>query len=1101
MKIELIERWKLSAPFSAFARGTAPEVELGILQSDVARRPWRLSSSGEDLELSVGPLLFEAPEVAAGLELFRHRRASLALEIPGEVVVRQHSAFRVFLDDTSAPLDELAASLAPIAASLLHAASARELRLWAESGAFAGEIEPSLLPETFDVLVPVIAAFLACLAEGSVEADEGTFRSEERVLSIGAAHDEAAVDLWRRAERAVARCVPSAALVTARRWLGASGPNPTLTGPMIRRDPGGAPVPAENIDGSIEIVPFRPGGRPLDELLEPGTGCSDFGAFLRGSGASGEERDKLWIVFRLTNAALTGPLSVRLYAWFLPPEGSAEPAVAVPGMLGIPVPAKMIAASGEHGPVLGDASYSTAATRAYIAELDPERQLLPAQNGSEGYRWEQVASSLLLRTPDGEDPFTFCNFFRQRVLVQLEVRAEGKVHGRSAVEVTVYDTERFGSLYGRLLELVGRDTEKQARSLGAKDIYLAHHPWYPVLGIGMNKAALYMKAIHQDLAEQTRHFANPHWLIRVGLYLEYLTCVGIFEAVKDDYPELLSPGEREYYASSPVFAEIRKRIDVPRWKKVWALRGIVGTNIGPLNAGPVSFTNLLRKQEATLEFLHAHHADLMHAVFLAGPNVESSQEVWHRVFRDAERAVVNSSMAAFPELRHVPGPYRDFILWHQRGEFGPLLGAGLVPKSLTSAFGDQDGLYPGGAREYRASMNDVAAEAKRQGLMDFAGAECVPREVSLIEALLDKDEQRFARLQARDGYGGTLYALSESVRLRAPQPAGAYVELLQSVRLFDALSEQDLKELAARAKVLACVPTQDVVVQGQPGSSLFIVESGTLRVIVDSDRGEQPVRTLVAGEVFGEMAFLTGDRRGATVRSIDYSTLLELDKSALAPIIERAPHLLTAMSTLLAARRAEARGAAPNARGLLLDKVQRYFFGNTRLEAPPAISVDEASKLLREVDIFRSLSEQEIGVLARAANATAHQAGARIVAQGEKGSSLFLIAGGSVEVLAQSKSKTAERKIARLGLGAIFGEMAMLTGERRAASVVAVEPVKVLELSRSDLLPIISRRPGIIIEISELLALRSAELQGTVPAAPASRAAALANRVRGYFFG
>ena len=66
--------------------------------------------------------------------------------------------------------------------------------------------------------------------------------------------------------------------------------------------------------------------------------------------------------------------------------------------------------------------------------------------------------------------------------------------------------------------------------------------------------------------------------------------------------------------------------------------------------------NLLAKRRATLEFLHVHHEDLKHAIALAGPNRTNAQETWHRVFRDAERAVLRQTPDAFPELDEAARP-------------------------------------------------------------------------------------------------------------------------------------------------------------------------------------------------------------------------------------------------------------------------------------------------------------------------------------------------------------------------------------------------------------------------------------------------------------
>ena len=126
----------------------------------------------------------------------------------------------------------------------------------------------------------------------------------------------------------------------------------------------------------------------------------------------------------------------------------------------------------------------------------------------------------------------------------------------------------MGSLYERIVErLVKPDTARQAPGLSH-----AYHPWFPVLLIGAHKAELYTRALVGDIVHKRRDLADPGWLVRVGLYLEFLTALGIVEAVKDDVGDLLTPAEREAFETSPAFAEIRARVNVEGWRGVWALR-------------------------------------------------------------------------------------------------------------------------------------------------------------------------------------------------------------------------------------------------------------------------------------------------------------------------------------------------------------------------------------------------------------------------------------------------------------------------------------------------------------------------------------------------
>ena len=90
--------------------------------------------------------------------------------------------------------------------------------------------------------------------------------------------------------------------------------------------------------------------------------------------------------------------------------------------------------------------------------------------------------------------------------------------------------------------------EQSDRSLervsGGSDLGVAYHPWWPVLCIGVEKANLYMKAIRGDVVRERRMLTDPAWLLRVGVYLELLTCLGIAEVARDTL-DLLSPEERD----------------------------------------------------------------------------------------------------------------------------------------------------------------------------------------------------------------------------------------------------------------------------------------------------------------------------------------------------------------------------------------------------------------------------------------------------------------------------------------------------------------------------------------------------------------------------
>ena len=330
----------------------------------------------------------------------------------------------------------------------------------------------------------------------------------------------------------------------------------------------------------------------------------------------------------------------------------------------------------------------------------------------------------------------------------------------------------------------------------------------------------------EDIAYKKRHLTDPRWLMRVGLYLEFLTCLGIFEAVKEEVGDLLTPAERAAFESSPFFAEIRRRLNPRGWREVWKLKDIVFPKFGAPHTGPVSALNLLQKRKAILAFLVVHHQDLKHAIELAGPNVYNAQETWHRVFRDAERAVLRKTPLAFPELAYLNTQVKDFVLWHQQGELD-LPGLKWAPKQFSAMFGDQDGLFAAACHQYRASMNEVAEWAKQRRLMDYTGNECIPIMVSLLQAYMGGQKTRLERLQRRDGYSGHMDIEAElpgELKVSTEQ----VVALLTEVPIFEMLSEDERLQLARTARTISLGPMERIIIQGREGSSLFPLLEGPL---------------------------------------------------------------------------------------------------------------------------------------------------------------------------------------------------------------------------------------------------------------------------------
>jgi small-conductance mechanosensitive channel/CRP-like cAMP-binding protein len=125
------------------------------------------------------------------------------------------------------------------------------------------------------------------------------------------------------------------------------------------------------------------------------------------------------------------------------------------------------------------------------------------------------------------------------------------------------------------------------------------------------------------------------------------------------------------------------------------------------------------------------------------------------------------------------------------------------------------------------------------------------------------------------------------------------------------------------------------------------------------------------------------------------------------------------------------------------------------------------------VEILAGLSDEQRGRLAQAARSMLFAAGETIVAEGGAGASMFVLMRGEASVrLAQT-----EGEVARLHEGAVFGEMSLLTGDARSATVVAESDCELLEIGAGAFRSVVLTDPAIVERVAAAVATRRAELE------------------------
>jgi CRP-like cAMP-binding protein len=139
------------------------------------------------------------------------------------------------------------------------------------------------------------------------------------------------------------------------------------------------------------------------------------------------------------------------------------------------------------------------------------------------------------------------------------------------------------------------------------------------------------------------------------------------------------------------------------------------------------------------------------------------------------------------------------------------------------------------------------------------------------------------------------------------------------------------------------------------------------------------------------------------------------------------------------------------------------------------VELERRRARLDALELFAPLAPEQRERLSGAAVQLHFDHGEELVREGEAGDSLFLVAAGEVRVTRAPEGDDAQPLLlATLGAGDCFGEMSLLTGEPRSATVTAEGGCEVLRLDQAAMAPILAADPAVAEALSLLLADREA---------------------------
>ncbi|HEX8442991.1 MAG TPA: cyclic nucleotide-binding domain-containing protein [Allosphingosinicella sp.] len=250
--------------------------------------------------------------------------------------------------------------------------------------------------------------------------------------------------------------------------------------------------------------------------------------------------------------------------------------------------------------------------------------------------------------------------------------------------------------------------------------------------------------------------------------------------------------------------------------------------------------------------------------------------------------------------------------------------------------------------------------------------------------------------------------------------------LRERVTILNEMSMLQLREFMLDSEVISYGPGEVVFRRNDPGSSLFAIAEGSLLVEISTADPDITV-PIEQGSIIGEVGLISGRRRGATVRAASQALVVEIPRNA----------ALKLMATVPAAKRAITR--------ISTERQLLQMFGSG----------------LTPADLAEVLETAEIKPIS---------AGQTIINEGEEGYDIFVIRQGSMVVEKNIGGKPVF--LSYLPAGSYVGEMAVIDGGRRAATVRAAIKSEVIRIDGHAFKRLLERKPELLAKAKKEMASR-----------------------------
>lgn len=258
---------------------------------------------------------------------------------------------------------------------------------------------------------------------------------------------------------------------------------------------------------------------------------------------------------------------------------------------------------------------------------------------------------------------------------------------------------------------------------------------------------------------------------------------------------------------------------------------------------------------------------------------------------------------------------------------------------------------------------------------------------------------------------------------------------LQTNELAGVLAGSALTVLAATIEVRHCSPGEVIADQGQRASRMFLLLEGRARILAQyGGTSFETLEEIESGAVFGEIAFIAGGRRPARIEALDDCWVGCLRHADVERLVDEDPGLAVRLSNVATRRLLAAQ----------LPEHLRAAFGDL------------------EHDVLLVLIQEAERVVLRSGETLFHE--------GDPAEAIFIVLNGRLQV--EVSREGVLHVLGEVGRGETVGEMALVTGGQRSATVVALRDTELASLPRSTFERLMLDHPRAAFALTRLLAKR-----------------------------